>query len=169
MSIFETIDTAASGMTAERLRMDVISNNLANANSTRTEDGGPYMRKVVHLEPRNGNGNTFDDEFEQLTDRELPFDLDTPDVSIGGTDGFSTEEPGMGVRVTGIREAEGEPRRVYNPDHPDANEQGYVLRPNVEPVKEMVDMMTASRAYQANVTTIQSAKAMFSQAMQIAQ
>ncbi|MFB6356034.1 MAG: flagellar basal body rod protein FlgC [bacterium] len=147
MSLFNTIDTAASGMTAERMRMDVISDNLANANTTRTEDGGPYMRKVVRLEPRQ------DEKSGML-----------PDVSI---DGFSSQHPGNGVRVVGIEQAEGKPRRVFRPNHPDANEEGYLKMPNVEPTKEMVDMITASRAFTANTKAIKTAKGMFNQALQI--
>jgi len=167
MGVFDVINTAGSGLSAERLRMDVIANNLANANSTRTEDGGPYMRKVVNLEPREENESSFDLQLEEMTGLSIP-SADFPSVSIGGGDGFSTDSPGNGVRVRGIEQADGEPRRVYEPDHPDADEEGYVLRPNVEPVKEMVDMITATRAYEANVTTIESAKNMFRQGIQIA-
>lgn len=152
MSLFESITTSASGMTAERLRMEVGADNLANANSTRTEEGGPYKRKVVTLEPRDedtsGIGNISTEEM-------LP--------------GNAPTEPGNGVRVTGIEEANDEPRRVYKPEHPDADEEGYVEMPNIDPVKEMVDMMGASRAYEANVSAVQSAKEMFNQGLQILQ
>ncbi len=149
MGLFSAINTSASGLTAERLRMDVISDNLANVNTTRTEDGGPYMRKVVSLEPRNGD-STF------------------PSISSLVPGESANKEAGNGVRVRGIVEAEGEPKRTYSPQHPDANEEGYVLKPNVEPVKEMVDMITASRAYQANTTAISTSKKMFKQGLNIA-
>lgn len=148
MSLFQAINASASGMTAERLRMDVIADNLANASATRTEDGGPYMRKVVTMEPR--SETRFGTLVSMLSNRE------------------STITAGHGVRVTGIQQADGEPRRIYDPEHPDANEDGYVLMPNVEPTKEMVDMITASRAYEANVSSIESSKQMFNQALQIA-
>lgn len=148
MSLFQAIDSSASGMTAERLRMDVIADNLANASATRTEGGGPYMRKVVTMEPRE------ETRFGAL-------------VSLMES-GESTVTAGQGVRVTGIEQAEGEPRRIYDPEHPDANAEGYVLMPNVEPTKEMVDMITASRAYEANVSAIEASKQMFNQALQIA-
>lgn len=154
MSLFDALTTSASGMTAERLRMEVGADNLANANSTRTEEGGPYRRKVVTLEPRGDEGISF------------------PDVGADeliGESGNAGTETGDGVRVTGIVEAEGEPRRVYKPNHPDSNEEGYVMMPNIEPVKEMVDMMSASRAYEANVSAIQSTKNMFNQGLQIMQ
>jgi len=124
--------------------MEVGADNLANANSTRTEEGGPYRRKVVHLEPRDGDSNSF------------------PDASIEEMlPGSSPSEPGDGVRVTGIKESKEEPRRVHKPEHPDANEEGYV--------EEMVDMMGASRAYEANVSAVQSAKSMFNQGLRILQ
>lgn len=167
MSLFDALTTSASGMTAERLRMEVSADNLANANSTRTEEGGPYMRKVVNLEPRGSEGISFPDvgsDDGAIEDVEI----DGADGSVPGIDNLGSD-PGDGVRVTGVVEADGEPRRVYKPDHPDSNEEGYVEMPNVEPVKEMVDMMGASRAYEANVSAIQSAKSMFNQGLQIMQ
>lgn len=150
MSLMNAITTSGSGLTAERLRMEVGADNLANANSTRTEDGGPYKRKVVALEPREGNDGSFPDVD---TDTILP--------------GQPPTDPGNGVRVKQIQEADGDPRRAYKPDHPDANDNGYVLYPNVDPVEEMVDLMGASRSYEANVSAIESAKNMFNQAMRI--
>lgn len=158
MSLFDALTTSASGMTAERLRMEVSADNLANANSTRTEDGGPYRRKVVNLEPRGQDGISFPDV---SSNEDLIGDIDI--------DGMDNSEAGDGVRVTGIVESDGEPRRVYKPDHPDSDEEGYVLMPNVEPVKEMVDMMGASRAYEANVSAVQSTKNMFNQGLRIMQ
>ncbi len=148
--MFGAIDTSATGMTAERLRMDTIADNLANSNTTRTEDGGPYMRKVVRLEPR------------EKKERGIPGLISLP------RQGLSARDSGRGVRATEITEAEGEPKRVHDPSHPDAGEDGYVEKPNVEPVKEMVDMITASRAFQANTTAVESAKQMFNRALQIA-
>jgi flagellar basal-body rod protein FlgC len=139
-------------MTAERLRMEVHSDNLANANSTRTEDGGPYRKKTVVLEPRDEGTNEF------------------PNVSLEEVmPGSTPAEPGEGVRATDIKVATDEPRRVYKPEHPDANEEGYVMMPDIDPVTEMVDMLGASRAYEANVSAIQSAKSMYSQGLQILQ
>ena len=147
MSLFQTIDTAATGLTAERLRMDVISDNLANVNTTRSEDGGPYRRKVVTFQPRDEGASAF------------------PSLALGD---MSTMDVGQGVQVAGIEEAEGEFRHVHDPEHPDANEEGYVLKPNIDPAKEMVDMITATRAYEANVSSIESAKKMFNEALNIA-
>ena len=142
MGMFGAIDAAASGMTAERLRMDVISNNIANANTTRTVEGGPYRRQVVVFAPRT-NGNTFSQIFAQQLDA------------------------GDGVRVIGISKDDSPLRQVYDPSHPDANTQGYVQMPNVNIVTEMVDMITDTRAYEANVTAVNSAKNMALKALEI--
>jgi flagellar basal-body rod protein FlgC len=126
MGLFDALRISASGMTAERLRMDVIAENLANANTTRTEQGGPYRRKEVVLQ---AGGSSFADVL-------------------------------AGVRVAAIVEDPSPPRRVYDPTHPDADAQGYVQLPNVNPVTEMVDLITASRGYEADVQAMSTAKQM---------
>lgn len=141
MGMFDAIDAAASGLTAERLRMDVISNNIANANTTRTAEGGPYRRQIVLFEPRSGQS------FSQVLEKEL--------------------EPGLGVKVSGIAKDNSPTRRVYDPNHPDADRTGYVEMPNVNIVSEMVDMITATRAYEANVTAVNAAKSMALKALEI--
>ena len=147
MGMFSGIDASASGLTAERLRMDVISNNIANANTTRTERGGAYKRRVVVFEPRNREPKTF----EQTLKRSL---------------GVS-KQLGEGVRAVSIIEDNTPGPLVYEPGHPDANADGYVEKPNVSIVNEMVDMITAQRAYEANSTAINAAKAMASKALEI--
>ena len=142
MSIFGAIDVAASGMTAERLRLDVISNNIANVNTTRTADGGPYRRQYVVFEPRQGDASSF----SQVMSGQLQLN---------------------GVRVSGIRKDDSPLRMVYEPGHPDADAQAYVRMPNINIVTEMVDMMTASRAYEANVTSVNVAKSMMLKALEI--
>lgn len=142
MGMFTAIDSAGSGMTAERLRLDVISNNLANANTTRTAKGGPYRRQMVVYAPR--------DEYNDF-----------------GTMLSEKLEAGKGVRVVGIVEDESLNPIVYDPGHPDADANGYVHMPNVNVVTEMVDMITASRSYEANVASITSAKAMAMKALEI--
>lgn len=149
MSMFGGIDAAASGLTAERLRMDVISNNIANVNSTRTVDGGPFKRRYVIFQPRENQENTFAGFLAGEMGRRK-----------GG-------RAGDGVRAVGIGVDDTEGRLVYDPGHPDANADGYVELPNVDIVTEMVDMITASRAYEANVTTINAAKSMAQQALNI--
>ena len=142
MSIFGAIDVAASGMTAERLRLDVISNNIANVNTTRTAEGGPYRRQFVVFEPRQGDASSF----SQVMAGQLQLN---------------------GVRVSGIRKDDSPLRMVYEPGHPDADADGYVKMPNINIITEMVDMMTASRAYEANVTSVNVAKSMMLKALEI--
>lgn len=135
MNLFRSFDISASGMSAERLRMDTIANNLANVNTTRTAQGGPYRRQMVLFE-------------ERLAE------------VLG-------QAKGAGVRVRAIVEDDDPPRLEYNPSHPDADERGYVHLPNVNVVTEMVDMINASRAYEANVTAINAAKSMALKALEI--
>ena len=147
MGMFLGIDASASGLTAERLRLDVISNNIANANTTRTERGGAYHRRYVVFEPRTREPRSF----EQTLKRAI---------------GLS-KETGEGVRAVQIAEDDTQGPLVYDPGHPDANADGYVEKPNVNIVTEMVDMITAQRAYEANSTAINSAKAMATKALEI--
>lgn len=149
MSMFGGIDAAASGLTAERLRMDVISNNIANVNSTRTVDGGPFKRKYVVFQPREAESNSF------------------ASMLNGAMNKGGKNRAGDGVRAVGIGTDDTQGKLVFDPGHPDANADGYVELPNVDIVNEMVDMITASRAYEANVTTINAAKSMAQQALNI--
>lgn len=142
MGMFSAIDAAGSGLSAERLRLDVISNNLANANTTRTAKGGPYRRQIVVYEPRDQYS-----DFGRMLAHKM--------------------EAGKGVRVVGIVEDNTPSPVVYDPNHPDADAQGYVRMPNINIVAEMVDMITAARSYEANVATISSAKAMAMKALEI--
>lgn len=142
MGMFGAIDAAASGMTAERLRMDVISNNIANVNTTRTADGGPYRRQIVVFSPR-----AEASPFSQVLARNF--------------------DAGKGVRVVDIAKDSAPFKTVYDPNHPDANRDGYVSMPNVNIVAEMVDMITATRAYEANVTAVNAAKMMATKALEI--
>ena len=147
MGLFMGIDASASGLTAERLRMDVISNNIANSNTTRTERGGAYHRRYVVFEPRVREPKTF----EQTLMRAVGLSRQT----------------GEGVRAVQIVEDDTQGPLVYEPGHPDANAEGYVEKPNVNIVTEMVDMITAQRAYEANSTAMSAAKAMASKTLDI--
>ena len=150
MSMFLGIDASASGLTAERLRMDVISNNIANANTTRTKEGGAYHRRYVVFEPRDLKKQNFANHLSRAMQQTMNPDL-----------------PGDGVRAVAI-EADDDPGPlVYDPGHPDADAEGYVERPNVNIVAEMVDMITASRGYEANTTAINAAKSMAMRALEI--
>jgi flagellar basal-body rod protein FlgC len=143
MSLFNAIQTAASGLSAERLRMDVTAENLANAQTTKGADGQPYRRKVVVLEENSA-------------------------PTFGATlDGAMSQAGTAGVKVTQIADDTTPNRLVYDPGHPDADARGYVSMPNVQPVTEMVDLISASRGYEANVTVMQTAKQMFSKTLDI--
>jgi flagellar basal-body rod protein FlgC len=150
VSFFGALDISASGLSAERMRMDVVAENLANAQTTRGPDGGPYRRKEVVLATAQGDG------FRTA--------LASAAGSVPGT--RSSQQPG-GVQVAGIVEDDAAARRVYDPGHPDADQQGYVSLPNVNPVTEMVDLISASRAYEANVTAMQTAKHMFTKTLEL--
>ncbi|SJZ64015.1 flagellar basal body rod protein FlgC [Selenihalanaerobacter shriftii] len=143
MGLFGGMNISASGMTAQRLRMDLISNNIANINTTRTEDGGPYKKKSPVFKAKG----------------QAKFSL--PDVAS------NKGQMGQGVEVTSIKESNKPPRLVYNPNHPDANQEGYVKMPNIDIASEMVNMISASRAYEANVTALNASKKMFKSALKI--
>lgn len=145
MPLFKGIDISATGLTAERLRMDIIASNIANADSTRSPQGGAYRRLVATLAP----------EVE-------PAAAPTA-ANATATAAFT----GAGVRVTSITQDQSALPMVYDPGHPDANPDGYVQMPNVNPVTEMVDLITASRAYEANVTVMNAAKQMAMKALEI--
>jgi flagellar basal-body rod protein FlgC len=145
VSLFKAIDISASGLTAQRLRMDVISENLANINTTRTQAGGPYRRKTVIFESRETD-NRFANALSMAMEQ---------------------KKVGNGVRVLRIVADNSPFKMVYDPNHPDANAQGYVRMPNVNTVIEMVDMISATRAYEANTTAIKAAKDMALKAMEI--
>ena len=146
MGLFDAINISGSGLSAERLRMDVTAENLANAQSTRGADGQPYRRKEVVLQEADGFGEAL------------------KQASAGGP---AAPGSARGVQVAAIVEDESPNRQVYDPGHPDANAQGYVEMPNVDPVTEMVDLISASRAYEANVTAMQTAKSMFTRTLDL--
>lgn len=139
MELLPGLAISASALTAERLRLDIIANNLANINTTRTPRGGPYRRQVP----------VFAEKLQEA-------------LKPGGA-----QFKGAGVEVAAIVEDNTPPRRVYDPSHPDADPDGYVALPNINVVNEMVDMITATRAYEANVTVLNAAKAMTLKALEI--
>jgi flagellar basal-body rod protein FlgC len=145
MGMFDSMHVSASGLAAERLRMDVIAQNLANVNSTRGADGQPYRRHEVVFRS-SAVGNTS---------------------GPGNVDEQASNAPLDGVEAVAIVEDPSALRTVYDPSHPDADDNGYVSYPNVNPVTEMVDMMTATRAYEANVTAMNAAKNMALKALDI--
>ncbi len=132
MNVFGGMRISASGLSAERLRMDIISSNVANVKTTRTENGGAYVRKVA--------------SFEENFDKKLGM---------------------LGVKAVAIEDDKSPLRRLYEPNHPDADEEGYVEYPNVDLLVEMSDLISASRAYESNIDTLNAQKNMISKALEI--
>ncbi|NLA27169.1 MAG: flagellar basal body rod protein FlgC [Firmicutes bacterium] len=143
MSLFSTFHISGSGLTAEKLRLDIIAGNLANQHSTRTAEGGPYRRRSVIFA-------------EALGGKKVA-------AGVGGGALFS----GGGVRVDHIHADPHPPQLVYEPGHPDADDSGYVRYPNVELSKEITGMITALRSYEANTTVINTAKSLYLKALEI--
>ncbi|MDI7741656.1 flagellar basal body rod protein FlgC [Lysinibacillus fusiformis] len=149
MSIFTSMNTTASALTAQRLRMDVISSNIANVDTTRAKqvngEWEPYRRKSVTMTEDNGQFSSFLNQ------------------AMG-----KKENAGNGVKVTKINDDTQTPfKLVYNPTHPDANEDGYVEMPNVDLLTEMVDLVSATRSYEANITVLNASKSMLTKALEI--
>ena len=141
MDLFTTFKISGSALKANTIRLNTISSNLANVETTSTPEGGPYKKKSVYFESKPVS-------FKEQLDNNL-------------------RNATQGVEVTKILEDQDPPQKVYNPSHPDADGEGYVEMPNVSVLKEMVDMMSATRSYQANATTIKSAKRMALKALEI--
>jgi flagellar basal-body rod protein FlgC len=163
--LFSSIRISASGLSGQRTKMDVVAQNLANAETTRTADGTPYRRQRAIFEQVLGNKvAAHQNRLQQAADGRL---ARTNPVHMSG--GLTTgQAPAQGVSTeVALADDSSEFRVVYDPGHPDADEGGYVLLPNVNPVTEMVDMITASRAYEANISAVQAAKDMFSDALKI--
>jgi flagellar basal-body rod protein FlgC len=145
MAFLASLDISGSGLTAQKLRMQVVAQNLANAQTTRTENGEPYRRKLVVLSERNTTGGFSD----------------TLNASIGGS------KIGQGVEASTIVDDADDFKLEYDPTHPNADANGYVRLPNVNTVEEMVDIMSASRLYEANVTAFNAMKEMAAKALEI--
>lgn len=145
MNFLNALKSSASGLSAERLRMDVISSNIANAQSTRTAKGGPYRRQVAILAPQKEQN-----DFQKILQNSL-----------------RKQAPYSGVKVAAIVEDQAPLKRAYDPTHPDAGEDGYVEYPNVDVMKEMVELITASRSYEANATVLNATKSMLLKTLEI--
>jgi flagellar basal-body rod protein FlgC len=143
MGFFKSMAISSSGLSAQRLRMNTLSANLANANTTRTEEGGPYKRRDVVFSAT-PTGSPFED-------------------FLNGTNGAQLSK----VKVVDIHEDTKEPRLVFDPTHPDADGEGYVEMPNIQVMTEMVNMITATRAYEANATAVNEAKQMAVKSLEI--
>ncbi|WP_445429528.1 flagellar basal body rod protein FlgC [Bacillus atrophaeus] len=147
MTAFQSLNVSGSALTAQRVRMDAVSSNLANMDTTRAKqvDGEwvPYRRKLVSLQ---SNGESFSSILHSR---------------------MSSGDAGNGVKVTKITEDDSDFNLVYDPTNPDANEEGYVQKPNVDPLKEMVDLVSSTRSYEANVTAMNASKGMLLKALEI--
>lgn len=143
MSFLNALEISAAGMMSERLRLDISASNLANVDSTRTPEGGPYRKKIPVLESV-----------------PLSFDTALEKQMLGGSKLHT-------VRVAGVVESQDPFDFEFNPSHPDANEEGYVARPNISVVEEMVNMMKASRAYEANITALNTSKGLLLRTLDI--
>ena len=143
MGMFNAIDISSSALTAEKTRIDIISKNIANANTTRTSGGMPYRRQMVVF--REEGENSFINHLRR----------------------FASEFNGRGVEIEEVVEDESPFKMKYKPGHPDADENGYVMMPNVDVVVEMVDLIDAQRAYEANITAINTTKSMLMSALDI--
>ena len=143
MNFIDALHISASGLTAQRLRMDVVSSNLANSNTTRTPEGGPYKRKDVVFASQPLRGSFQDMMTSQISNKLSE------------------------VKVAGIITDPSPPVLKYDPQHPDADEKGYVSLPDISVIEEMVNMMSASRSYEANVTAVNATKKMARKALEI--
>lgn len=143
MSMFNSINISTSALNAEKTRIDIISKNMANVNSTRSTGGMPYRRQMVVFEEN--KASSFENQLSKYKDK------------IGD----------KGVKISKIVEDDSPFKLIYEPGHPDADENGYVKMPNVDVVKEMVDLISAQRSYDANITAINSSKSMLMKALEI--
>lgn len=143
MKVFSSMAISASALTAEKMRIDVVSQNVANMNTTRTPEGGPYQRRRVVFSELLGDASNH--RFVRLPNR----------------------GPSQGVRVSAVVQDETPPRMVHDPSHPDADENGFVAMPDINIVNEMVDLITASRAYETNVQVLNVSKSLAMRALEI--
>lgn len=145
MDLFKIFSISGSGMAAQKSRMSVVAGNLANSESTRTVDGGPYRRRDVIFQATPAPGE-FTDEL---------------------ADADAGRERAQGVEVVGVKQSNRPPRQIFDPGHPDANGEGYVALPNINPMEEMVDMLSAVRSYEANLSTFNTTKALIRKILDI--
>jgi flagellar basal-body rod protein FlgC len=161
--IFKAIDVASTGMTVQRQKMDVVSENIANIDTSRTSEGGPYRRQKVVVSEANSRpsfSRAMSSAHDKLTR--------TNPLHIKGQIRAMNDAPDMN-KVSGkeIRDPESSFKLVYDPSHPDADNDGYVQMPDIEMINEMVDMIAANRAYEANIATVSASKQMLNEALDI--
>ena len=163
MSFLSSFDISGYGLSAQRVRVNTISQNIANAQTTRTEEGGPYRRKEVVFKAINFN-EQFNNEISKMTDS-----AKYEDPLNEGNFGKNVNPAIMSVIVDKISRDDSEPKMKFDPSHPDADANGYVAYPNINPVIEMADLVEATRSYQANVAAFESSKDMANSAISLLQ
>ena len=163
MNLFGMIDNSGGAMQAERMRAEVVAANMANAETTRTQDGTPYHRQHVVFASSSG-----DQSFASQMAASLPASFSQSGIgtSLAGTSG--SEDVAPGVRVAGVVQDIAPPLKRYDPSHPDADPEGYVSYPDINPLTEMVDLMGATRAYGLNASAVQAEKSMITSSLEIA-
>jgi flagellar basal-body rod protein FlgC len=145
MDLFKIFSLSGSGMAAQRSRMTVVAGNLANSETTRTPEGGPYRRRDIIFQSAPADGE-FSSELDKLSER--------------------ANDP-QGVEVVGVKQSNGPPRKLFDPHHPDADGEGYVALPNINAMEEMVDMLSAVRSYEANLATYNTTKSLIRKILDI--
>ena len=160
--LFGAIDISATGLSAQRRRINAVASNIANVDTTQTEEGGPYKRKRVAMRPMETHR-----PFRTTLDAEVNKLARTNRSHLAQKEQQISEAAGTGVRADEFSEEPAAPRLEYDPSHPDADENGYVALPDINVVTEMVDMIAATRAYEANVTVISAAKDLVMRALDI--
>ncbi|NYF80337.1 flagellar basal body rod protein FlgC [Granulicella arctica] len=158
MNLFGVMDVSGSALKAERVRAEVVAANMANAETTRTEDGGPYQRKHVVFEAEGGAGS-----FQQSLLSRIGNGTSSGMLSTSS----SADNIAGGVAVTGVISDQSAPLRRFDPQHPDAGPDGYVDYPDINPLTEMVDLMGATRAYGMNASAVQAEKGMFTASLDL--
>ena len=160
--LFTAMNISSNGLTAQRRKLDTISSNIANSGTTKTENGGPYRRQITRMESKKADGFEIvlrEKHASLSTNRRGFFDL-------GSTPNFTTGSENVSVNAV-VENDMTDFKRVYDPSHPDADEEGYVLMPNVNLLTEMVDMIAASRSYEANLSSIDASKKIAKAALDI--
>ena len=166
-NLFNAFDISSSGLSAQRARLNAISANIANAHTTRTPEGGPYKRQVVTTEAAPGISSTLFHKLLAAKNAQQMEPTNTSGRHLTETDVLSFDDDRGKVSFNVQTDNDTPTRLEYDPGHPDANEEGYVEYPNVDVITEMVDLMAASRAYEANVTVLNSTKSMLRKALEI--
>jgi flagellar basal-body rod protein FlgC len=167
VSFLSALRIAGTALTAQRLRTDIVADNIANTQTTRTAEGGPYRRHQVVFTSQAGGGESGFGGLLAQRLAALPGAPALPALPGRGGAGTAATAPGAGVVVTSVGGDGRAPKRVYEPDHPDADAEGYVGYPDIDPVTEMADLLSASRAYEAAVTVANAAKGMAQKALEL--